>query len=1643
MKLAKKITIVMLILLGSIIISGNVEASHFQTRVLRENEIILKSSGSVTTGNSSTSQTARLTSQEQAWWNTLANGGSVSLSRAEVEAWQNIFCISSSTTMPKTHATYSKSGEEKRRNDDVAYILSEPRKGETGDLYRQTIQGALWRTNFNLSRNDGMEHANGGDLYNAAVKFMEYRNTYKEPQVIETQERTDSRRIVGPFKINYTMTYYGGTRFGSVEGATLRDQNGNAVDSSLWGFRNADGSALTNNVGGVAYNYPLPNQEFYIFIDRSVIISKANLTFQFNNLEATGHAIKMNGTYYSQGGSGNMTLCSKHRKQLEAANCGDTIDGVHYAGYKAKSTSVSAYCGKNYKYIICEDNKELEKTQYAGRKRVAIYRRVSYYIRGSSGYTRKSRLQYFYCNPGQSVNVQEVYYRWNKDTGTYKQYYVGTSTVRAGCNGGYCGGGYIGKKTAYELVPCTPSDPCSNCAPIYAAAANCGEEIKGAYVDKSGEVHESNAHCGTISNYPPGNRTAQPLCVAYGERTVTPTYLNMEFNVECVDIALRKFITALNDKSITNRVPQVDTSPLRNGQTTAIYNHTKEVVGVKIGDIVTYTIRVYNEGTADGYAKEIKDYLPTHLEYVSSVVDGVDYKWRVTTENGKTVLTTTYLEDRKLEKYSEATENGMVYRDELDYAEVKVICRVKDGAVANEKIVNISEVSKYAYYDKNTQEVFYITSDTDSTQNNINLPTSEANWQNYYGSGSNGNYVRGQEDDDDFERLAILYTDMGGTVWLDAIEGKQEERDGILTDKDQKLQGVTVRLYIAEDLNTIIAETTTDANGNYLFTKATINGVTQNIPVNETYMITFEYGGQQYIPVQVTRLNSGNYTREKSAGEERETERNSLNAKFYEIVKGTAKNSSGGNTVELSYTRDNQKHTSTIIRDESFYEQTKILARTEGNFSGTADYVKFINLGLIERPQVNLGIMTDVQKVDLTINGYNATYDYSQRDEGTAINIEAKAADISRVYNQAIYKSDYNYRITDYNEDGKPVRTDEESELEVYITYKIKIKNYSSEQATVSELTSYYAQEYNLVDSWYEKGSQSGSITWTEGSITNGYKTIRTNNLKQINIGANEDVYVYIQYQVTKDENGGVILGEKYHITEITGYTTSQGLIDKNSEPGNIDISSWDRYVETYEDDTDRAPGLNLHLAEAERTMIGYVWEDITHDNYVDSDGVKIGDGVKNGNEQNKNGVRVQLIELVTIDGHEYEYIWQEVFSGDKTVSYMDRNGKLHENSKEVEVGTGEYKFIQFVPGKYIVRFIYGDTQRSIELNGQDYKSTTYTGYGENTSSAKDNKDRRLAVMNYSIKQTNELGEILAGNNESELIENTWMYADTVEAMTIQIKDTSPGHNVNFGLVKRPISKLVAIKEVTGIKISNKGIIYVDTANGITSGINMTDGKKWVIELDDELINGAQLEVSYNIRIENQGEKDTLYNYFEGESKYGNNQHEIITTRAEMVYDYPEKLGFDEDSTINPSWTKEGIDTTILKQDAQNRIANGALVIKATEKLFQDLKPGESTQTVTMTLSKIMSVGGSDDLSYDNNVEIVSRINGVGRRDEASIPGNYVPHDGPTEPDTGEATVTITDPTGQNKVYYGLAITVGIIVAIGIVLIQKKILRKK
>ena len=104
----------------------------------------------------------------------------------------------------------------------------------------------------------------------------------------------------------------------------------------------------------------------------------------------------------------------------------------------------------------------------------------------------------------------------------------------------------------------------------------------------------------------------QPVVIV--ENKILPFTLEKTYEHKIFDLSLRKFITTIeseDEQKKYQRVPDVKVEELVNGtDTTATYEHSKKPIGVLKGDIVTYTIRVYNEGEIDGYVTSIKDHIP-------------------------------------------------------------------------------------------------------------------------------------------------------------------------------------------------------------------------------------------------------------------------------------------------------------------------------------------------------------------------------------------------------------------------------------------------------------------------------------------------------------------------------------------------------------------------------------------------------------------------------------------------------------------------------------------------------------------------------------------------------------------------------------------------------------------------------------------------------------------------------------------------------------------------------------------------------------------------------------------------------------------------------------------------------------------------
>lgn len=815
----------------------------------------------------------------------------------------------------------------------------------------------------------------------------------------------------------------------------------------------------------------------------------------------------------------------------------------------------------------------------------------------------------------------------------------------------------------------------------------------------------------------------------------------------------------------------------------------------------------------------------------------------------------------------------------------------------------------------------------------------------------------------DIQDIPVM--NLGGIVWTEKIKTDKttaeinNQYDGEKT--DEALAGIKVNLY--KHGKKVTDTTSSDGNKKAIYTDHKGNKVEvdlakgeymfTDITAGDDYYVVFEYDGIKY--QAMTNSKEQAYTtdaRDTKISEElkrrefnENTETISGNGKADEsktnagwIIKYNLDTDSTPNKAIYKATYKNEEDMKNDIRQYVEGKTYTYLSKTEDwmgtwNTDGTINkshYAFNINCGLSKR-FFDLSLGTDVKDATVTINGNQTTYMYDQILDGKldeALNRPSSEKNID--YNLYLAYSDYYYRIDDYKVPGEGSienkydaealnkeqidSAKKDSELEVYVTYRIELKNQSTQHGAKVNLVEYhYDDKYAFLD------ENNKNIKLTEGTnLENRVLMIDTSDL-QINGG--ETKSLELTFKVLPGKNGNkCVLGEDYlNQAEIVSYTTGGGLVDEDSAPGNAFL---EENKVRYEDDTDEANGIQINRKEENkgRSISGKVFEDSNKDGTI-----------KNAKKENENGVNdviVQLIELVEIDGKQYEYIWQETVAGSNAVKTTARNGYVGE-SYTVENEAGEYKFTQrIIPGNYIVRFIYGDgstydiRENTLKYNGEDYKST-YVDYNYNAewyndtslngdnSKAVDNEARRLKVMSYAVDVDGKKGAELAkldGDTNTEglkdVLANTWMCAETLKIkmpVDTDIKDntsdttevgngSSPTisntqfNNVNFGLMERPKTKLVLEKHITGLTVkpvaSGVNLIANATADinkildqgegdqiqleGQRDGLSATKSGRtnrglWYLQTDTtELAQGADAYITYTYVIKNEGEQDYL-----------------------------------------------------------------------------------------------------------------------------------------------------------------------------------------
>ena len=251
--------------------------------------------------------------------------------------------------------------------------------------------------------------------------------------------------------------------------------------------------------------------------------------------------------------------------------------------------------------------------------------------------------------------------------------------------------------------------------------------------------------------------------VSNTENKITLDVTNDQF-----DLSLRKFISSINGKDITRwSEPQVDTSKLASGEeTTAEYYNAKQPLRIYAGQEIIYTLRVYNEGQISGYVNKIVDHLPEQLEFLPEDEFNTTRGWKYV-ESDSSLRT---IETTALSKETNEEENLIEAFDSktgvIDYVEIQVKCKVKENVKAKTYITNIAEITEYEGL--NRQDVV----DRDSKGGNTAIPSGEE-LEQYKQNEINDKYVKGQEDDDDFEKVLVEEFDLALRKFITQVNDKE------------------------------------------------------------------------------------------------------------------------------------------------------------------------------------------------------------------------------------------------------------------------------------------------------------------------------------------------------------------------------------------------------------------------------------------------------------------------------------------------------------------------------------------------------------------------------------------------------------------------------------------------------------------------------------------------------------------------------------------------------------------------------------------------------------------------------------------------------------------------------------------------------
>ena len=919
-----------------------------------------------------------------------------------------------------------------------------------------------------------------------------------------------------------------------------------------------------------------------------------------------------------------------------------------------------------------------------------------------------------------------------------------------------------------------------------------------------------------------------------------------------------------------------------------------------------------------------------------------------------------------------------------------------------EQIVNGDEVT-YTYTPNRDEALVFET----NANGEINLPNIiEGRYIAYELSNPNYGYEmidEGIEIQADETECTItnrrIYIKLSGYVWEDIQSEKQSIRNDYYRndendDTDARMSGVQVRLMskgqVVVDPETGEQQiTTTNENGEYLFENVEIDNLSN-------YYVEFTYDGLTYQNV-VPHLDADNGSKAI------EPERQEFNNRFASVEAGSRETEAAIKdaqgtvqaTVEYEITQQKYGRIATPVRNNN----CDIIATTQAagfvieyeRGSGVEEITN-INLGVYKRRQADLALQNELDQVKVEIQGYGHIYKY-----GSGYNTQ-DPTEVQNSWNLGVrfespYKQTYGRPI--YQADAEYESEDDSKELKVSLTYALTVANQESLTSRVNRIVDYFDSRYTIAGIGTgineSDGSITGALEYEESEYNDRYKKVEiyaNSLLRQSADGATAERVtqqtIYIQFNISRENvlnmlNEAKIYGNNLtelenadknlkNIAEITSFTTYTddnannlyAAIDKDSIPGNVQNLEDET---SFEDDTDRASTIALVIANA-REISGTVFEDLTDEELARTQNIAQGNGIYDTASENAiGGVTVQLMEVDSngnITDNVAKIFDEQVVNDDGTI------GAWTDATAEVVTDTnGNYTISGFVPGKYVLKYTWGDGSYKI-VNGtqgdnyesmvENYKSTVID-YDRAQSEANNNKfyrsasesdtrmshaidniderkavDENLKVYNYQYEESKDPNTQMKMTSTTPVMEFNVEYDDndlmSIDLNRIENRIAFSIKNMDFGIVRRPEQNINLVKSVSEVRLSlqNDQVLVnvqidengnlVGEANYTTymppikeNGITVENGYLR-IELDQGLIQGSQLEMKYRLTAENASQADYVdesYGYY----KYGESYYEKAVGQDRKDTDVV---------TVSPTRIIDYLDegSTYLPDDATN-----------------------------------------------------------------------------------------------------------------------------